>query len=468
MNKMIKALIVAALAVSAQNVLATETNKTFLTPRNQGFTLPLEQTGWNMVNEKIQDRFGGHFQAIGFYGQSTKNAETGKYFGILGKNSIVIGTDIAGQLLYNAAGADFDSTVKIEPNTVNYGADLAYFQDLSKVVNGLYLKVNLPVMYVENDMKLTCANADVKSFLAGTRAEVAVNTAKASKSLTNALIDGKKHSKTGVANVDVLVGYKFLNKESYHAALNLGVVIPTGEASKGVYAYEPMVGSNHFGFGGGLDAQARVWGEEDHNVVLNFAANYRYFFQATEKRTLGLTGLPFGQYRALIPFVAAKLNTVQCVPAANLLTLDVDVTPKHNLDGIIALAYNKGVFTFDLGYNLFFKDTESIKYKSGYTDASYALAGPTSLNMTASTNNVDDLTGDSATVGDGLTVASNVDTTAASTPSQFTNGVYGAVNYAFKDWEYPVSLGLGGKYDFAAKNSAVEGWQGWVKAGLSF
>ncbi len=291
MNKVIKGLLVAALLVSAN--AGAYTNKTFLMPRNNALVnLPLEQTTWaERIHAPLEDRFGGNFQVVGFYGQNTNKSDTGKYFGITEKNDFKL---IATAAAIASSTADLDPayilhnhnataaerlSVKLDPELINYGVDLAYYQDLSKIVNGLYLKVNLPIAHVETDPKLAVteiaaedeiSRANLVSFFKGnTYTQAAEN---AQNALTKAKIDGK-HSATGVADIDIMLGYNFLKKESYHIGLNIGISIPTGKEPTGDYMFEPIYGSKHFGLGGGLTAAARIWGDEDHNFKLNFAAN---------------------------------------------------------------------------------------------------------------------------------------------------------------------------------------------------
>lgn len=429
MNKNFKSLLIALLTVSA--TAAAHTNKTHMQLRNQALTnLPLEQT---IIKErtvaKLEDRFGGTVSATGFYGQTTKAKETGKYFGFNNKNEIKIGAaatdDLAGDKVIVAGAA---ATVKLEPEAVNYGVTFGYNQNLSKIVNGLNLKVTVPVERSESDAKMTVAGTDKDNVIKYFKGEYTTGQA----ALSNAKINGKQ-STTGVANIDAQIGYKFLDKEAYNAGLNVGVVIPTGKDVKGVYAFEPQVGSNHWGLGAGLEAQARVWGNENHNVKLNFATNYRYMFEATEKRTLGLKGINWAQYHRTAVGVTET-------PVANVLTPDVNVTPGSQLDTILGLAYNNGGLTADLGYNMYFAEQESVKLKGAIADKVVSVLATTHA----------------------------VDATVAETPAQFTHSIYGGLGYSFKEWEYPVTFGLGGKYEFASKNSAMEGWQGWAKAGLSF
>ncbi len=477
MNKTIKGLIILALALSANNAGA-HTNKTFMQPRNQALVnLPLINTTFaERLGAKIEDRFGGNFEVVGFYGENLEKSKTGKYFGINDSASFTLDRKVTdptkaleiGNLIHDvtkyndAIDPSKVMTLKLDPKSITYGVDLAYHQDLSKIVNGMYLKVILPIQRIENDPKMTivgegdfnATNAQVVKYFAGETLIPASDAAKnVQVALEKAKINGKRVA-TGVADIDVALGYNFLKKETYHMGLNIGLTIPTGNEVTGEYMFAPTYGSKHFGLGGGLCADARVWGKTNHNVKVNFAANYRYLFSATEKRTLGATDANWGQYQLLHSTAAA---VTPFIPAANLGTPDLDITPGSQVDGIVGLAYNNGGFNFDLGYNMFFKEKETGKVKNGVDITKYAKAV---LNSDASA----DL---SALAGSALTAAA-VDMSAALTPAQLTHSAYAGLGYAFKNWEYPLMLGLGGKYEFAQKNSAMGGYQGWVKAGLSF
>lgn len=457
-NKIIKSLVIAGLVVSTQSARATETNKTFMATRPV-LSLPLEQTTWKeRTSAKIGDLFGAHLQVTGFYGESMKPANPGKYFGAGATDTMT--------LVCNSAADHVDAsrflvgdpvayigTLKLAPKSISYGADFAYYQDLGKILNGLYLKVNLPVACVENDPKMTLNVADAA---AKTAIETLLNTG-----VTYGKIHGKQKA-TGPANIDAMLGYKFLNKEAYHMAINLGVTIPTGNDPKAVYVFEPLYGSKHWGLGGGLDGQARIWGDLDHNIKLNFAANFRYMFQAAEKRILGLNdGTANANHANMAQYsIISTAAGATPVPGVNLLTKNVNVTPGSQLDGIIGLGYNKGGFSLDLGYNVFFKEAESVKKKDAWTD----IVGSMALHAHgAALGNAAAILVASTAITEAMIKTEN-----AATPSQFTNSIYGGVGYAFKDWEYPFMVGVGGKYEFASKNSALDGWQAWVKAGLSF
>ncbi len=496
MNKILKGLLVAALAISA-NVQA-HTNKTFLMPRSHGVNLPMELATFNEVaNRTSEDQFGGNFQATVFYNATADEHETGEYFGIKGKSSFNLQygqqtpVDLnAGFIIHhagratntdaNTANADY-ATISLDPEQAAWGVRLDYYQNLDKLLKGLYFKIALPIVHVENDMELGVKGlasasaaadvADIKNYFKG-NLERAVNTANVNQAkLTNAKIDGQR-DRTGVADIDLVLGYKFLNKENYHVALNLGLTIPTGNESEGEFVFEPMIGNgDHFGFGGGLDASARVWGDDCHNLKINVVANYRYLFENDEKRTLGIkdvTGYTndWSQYTLLAKSTpAANIRTLQFIPAANITTQNVDVTPGSQLDAIFALAYNNGGFCADLGYNLFWKDEEEVEIKSDPFGGNYSIVNPT---LDPTTNGNFAPTNGAHAIGGAALTSKNLDKSVAETPSQVTHKIYGSLGYIFREWECPVMFGLMGGYEFAGENSALEKWEIGGKIGVGF
>lgn len=473
MNKLVKSLTIAALAMSA-NVFA-HTEHTYLQVRPQGVNLPLEYTTFNeRMTTKLEDRFGGNFMVTGWYAQSANRDDLGEYFGIHGKSEFILNSVVSG-VEYTAY--DFDlkrvinaatdsATVKFHPKEETWGVRFDYYQNLDKLVKGLYLKVNLPIVGVkrEMDMDIESANTTLQTnlhhYFKGEYTAAASASAPGQVALNHAFIHGN-NSGTGVADIEVTLGYKFLYKEKYHLGLNLALIIPTGNDGEGKHLFEPIYGAGqHFGFGGGLDSQVRIWGDCDHNIKLNLVANYRYLFESSEDRLYRINDYHFSYLNL------ARVGDTTLTPAPNVLTLNSDVTPGSMFDGILAFAYNNGGFCFDLGYNLYFREDEDVHVKGDLPTGDHAWyiakrditfgEGHTAFAVATDAQSTTALTKDS------------LDSESASTPSQFTNSIYAGLGYAFKEWDYPLMLGIGGKYEFAAKNSAIEQWQLWGKASLSF
>lgn len=477
MNKLVKGLTIAALAVSA-NVYA-HTEHTYLQVRPQGVNLPLEYTTFNeRMTAKLEDRFGGNFMITGFYSQSANNGDLGEYFGINGKSEFILNSVTTDQTAFDfdlgrvIQGQTGKATVEFHPKEETWGVRFDYYQNLDKLVKGLYFKVNLPIVGVKRHMDMEIEDSSGSTlttnlynyFDGNYKQDKGTGINDAQVLLDHAFIDGDhegshhhNESETGVADIEVTLGYKFLYKEKYHLALNLAIIIPTGNDGEGHHLFEPIYGAGeHFGFGGGLDAQARLWGDCDHNIKLNLVANYRYLFESSEERLFRIEGYKFAYLNL------AKVGDTFATPAPNVLTRNSDVTPGSMFDGILALAYNNGGFCFDLGYNMYFREDEDVHMKDDLPTGSDAWYVAKTSWHTATPFVA-------ATHADGTALTEDLlDTDSAETPSQFTNSIYAGLGYAFKEWDYPLMLGIGGKYEFAAKNSAIEQWQIWGKASLSF
>ncbi len=440
MNKSIKYLALAAMAVSAN--VSAHTQQTYLNLRSSNVNLPMENTTfYERTQMKLEGRFGGNLQVSGFYGET--HNDFGSYFGINDKSKFTLGTAAqvtAGTADYDLAkvlnGSTTEATVSLDPKSKSYGARFDYYQNMDKLLKGLYLKVNTTVVCVENEMGLSVDSSDAATKTALQKYFKGEDTGIAGQAkLTHALIDGE-HSETGLADIDVILGYKFLFKDKYHFGINLAITIPTGNDPDGVQVFESVYGNHsHFGFGGGLDAHANLWTKNEQNIKLNFMANYRYLFEASENRIFALKGEKYA-------YTLIKKGA-DFIPAPNVLTHNADVTPGSQFDGILALAYNNGGFSFDLGYNMYYREDEDVNFK-GDLETGYTLVDATVLTKDM------------------------INTEVAATPSQFSNGIYGGLGYHFKKWDYPLLMGVGGKYDWGNENSCPDNWSVWLKLALSF
>jgi hypothetical protein len=485
MNKIFKSLFsVAVTAAFFSSQMQAHTGKTYLQTRSHGVNIAMENSaGWHEVIHRVdKDKFGGNFQAIGFYQDSVSDSDIGKYFGVKNKNLFTLGSNGNNNDKVTAQDIDFRSMihipggfganeqellkVKIEPSQRSYGVYLNYYQDLEKILKGLYFNIDLPIVHVENDVNLNLTKGSsnwaehaiemAKQYFKGEYSNT--ETGNNQEKLTHALVNNK-NSATGIADIDLMLGYQFLDKDAYHASINLGLTIPTGNDADGKKAFEAICGNGqHFGFGGGLDFCARVWGDLDHNIKLNAALNYRYLFGASEKRTLKIKDYPFSQYAGLVSLAD---TATKIIPAANVTTLNVDVTPGSQFDGILNLAYNNGGFHFDVGYNLYFREAESVRLKDKWDETKYGIALQNA--QLGGAFNIENIGGP-----DNVIKKTNLDTAAAETPSQTTHKIYSGLAYIFKKWETPLILGMGAHYEFSSSNSALQTWGLNGKVGISF
>jgi len=502
MNNMLKRLLVTALAVSAAHVSAY-TNQNFLSsPRAQAASVLLDNPSTRaLATAKGHDRFGGNFLVSGFYSESRDAKALGKYFGVADKDSFKVGwgtaagdhgVDVNGGFLIHdfdnnigrlAGAATTFATVNLAPKTTSYGLELAYKQCLGKILEGLHLSVSLPVERVENNVNLTFSNvvspaaaadqarlqAALPQFFAG-NFEVAANGAGpihaggnqgSQAKLKNALIAGKQTA-TGIADIDVALGYDFVRGHDWTAGLNIGLTIPTGNTANGKYLFEPIYGNGgHWELGVGGAVDGRLWHDGHQHIGLHLSADYRYGFQANETRTLSDKN-NWSQYY-LTAAVGTVVNAQQFVPVANNSTVSTSVTPNSSVRGNLGLEYGNSGFLVGVSYAPAWKQKESISYGNTTNDNKFAVVAPEQDPANGGAMAVGAFGGQT---GPGLNVAGlNLDSSAR--PAQLEHRLNGNLGYTF-DMDYPITLGVGGYYAFKGDNANIEHWGVNLTAGIGF
>ena len=516
MNKIIKSLVLAALATGT--VCAhSHTSHTTIALRSHGYNLPMNYTTFNeLISRNAADKFGANFQVTGFYQESNSGKKLGEYFGMYNHHNLWLGhiadgavlagadLDLAYLIHDNAATARSEANIHFDPKSISYGATFAYYQGLDKLAKGLFLSINLPVVHVENNMHMTVSIpstnatsattvAQVQNYFSGSLTHGVSATTDLQDALTRGKIDGHR-SKTNLANIGIKFGYNFLNKEDYHFGFNVAVDVPTGNENNADYLFSPVVGGKNWALGAGLQGCYRVWGEEDHNIKLGMVADYRYLFENTEYRTPGLINAagvlrPWGQYHLLGSAVGSTAVTL-LTPAANVITQKCKVTPGSQVEGLANIAYNNGGFSFDLGYNLFWREKEAVTSKQTLATSTYGVANRGLLSTTGvATTGKYSNAGTSTTTGafgthgkqfdEGYALAdeatptywisqTNLDFSQAATPSILTHKIYSGLGYSFKEWDTPLMMAVGGSYEFGSDNYAPDFWAVYGKLGVAF
>ncbi len=520
MNKYAKRFLVASLVtLTGLANAATTTNKTHLQPRPAGVNLAMEKTIWHtQINKKItkeDDKFGASLQAVGFYEQSTNGAGLGKYFGFGNRNELTVGlasTSVAGRVdrrhlihrgfnsgenvlpVLGQINGSLAGNLKLKFEHRQGGVRFDYFQDLDGVLKGLYFHLNAPIVWSQTRSEIGLSSSTTQSIY---------NTGYPSKSVSDyfsgnitqttspctqtslnyARIDGNK-SKTSLADIDFKLGWNFWETLKHHAGINVGVTFPTSPDAKGVHLFEPLGGGNgqHWGLGAGLDLKVQPWTDEEQNIELQLVVNYRYLFEGKDTRTLGFqsstgTLYDWGQY-----FLVGQTGVAGVQPLANISTGKVNVKAGSQVDLLAGFSYNNGGFTLDLGYELYAREAEKVTRKfdlpaTGASDV-YLLsandyipdiAGTTNTFLATDSPTTQPTIGSTQAHGTGIEVLNaNLATSVAESPCQVTNKIYGALGYSWNDWETPLMLGLGGEFEFASSQKALQQWGVFGKIGISF
>lgn len=471
----------------------TYSQKTFIAPRPIGFYSPMEYTTWHdhVYNKRKNPNLHTHFMVTGFYADSQNNNGLGKYFGAGdGKLGFTVGTDpqvtaetadVWNQLLIKDNNADDTLAGKItfSPEQEMWGARLDFFQDVFKPFDSLYFKASLPIVYVQNTVKMKVTDGHntvmdnktftLEDFFAGRvdNSNALLSDGNANNNQLNPLkyakIDGRR-SKTGATDLDLSLGYKFHKAEKSHFFGALTCLVPLGNRPRGEYLFEPVLGNGrHVGLGASIDAGASLWNSKRADLSFLMSLNYKYLLECGEKRTLpvknaALTNSKNDSYSYYLALGKKDQTNKPLDPAANIFTRDVSVRPGNMFDGMIELAFKSSGFTIDLGYNLYFKDKESVKLPN-FEDGVYGIAYP-SFETSGS------FTSDQTY---GFLTKNDIQMTDATTPWQTSHNIFAGFGYTCKMYKkYPASVGLGGSYEFVNDNAALERAMVWVKAAFSF
>lgn len=519
MNKIIQSALLVALSTSAVQA-QLHSNQTFLRARDSlSNNIGLASHANAFMKHGEKSKFGSIISVAGYYRETHNHEDMAAYFGGGQRvNSDQNGTIVVGSTGPSTASAEartntlynynvtFDGdnaatisgTTTLKPFRSEYGTHIAWAQDLSYCMKGLSISVDMPVVRVETNLNATSDNTTVASYLAGTYEQTATANALQSK-LTHAHMDATKRKKTGLADLGLGINYQMHRANGVRVDGNVNMTIPAGNKTDGVNLFAPQAGNgHHFAIGAGLKSVIALWHTKSgkDGIHLHLDAGARYFFGASQTRTLGLYNHWYdriatsSQYRLL-----GKAGATVPVPAANVLTRKVDVKPGLEFDGGVSLRSHWRNFDLVVGYNLHGHDSESVTLHPTvlWHNGEYAMmvnrevadddtnissgitVGANAYTIGGAIQAQGDkaaITKDSAGAAVGANNAAQyyVTTAACASPSSITHKVLGSVAYRFNKLKWPLTFSAGGEYEFADKqsNHSVQSWAAWGKASVCF
>jgi len=503
MKKIIHGLLAVAAAASTQVLEASATNKTFQADRGTlSNNILMSNPAARVWNKGKKDSIGANVSALGFVRQTYSDSNGAKYFGtgsslapdaaITVTAASAVGTPTTTGLYnyqidpsHNGSSVSMSGVAGLNPRRTEAGAQLAWTQSLSKFVKGLSFAVEVPVVYVRTEMRASYANEvastagsgqNISAFFSGA-ALGKTGTPVAATPVVQANLDAQVistgyNTKTGVADVAVTLGYRFVKEKSYSIGGSIYGLIPTGNKATGTVAFEPMYGHRSFFVGAGLDGRFNLWKSEDNTSALDFSAlaRYSYGFSAADVRTLGLYSVANGNVPAGQYYFAGSVGNQSGAPLANLSTLAVNVQPRSRLEAVANFCYRYNRFNAGIAYNFFYAQKENVTFAGTWNEAAYVVPNDNTQTYTtpfAVSNTV--AAGNGALIlapGDlSGSYALNLDT--CTTPSQVIHKVGGHVGYRF-DTSLPVYASVGGEVDFTGNNHANSTWAAFAKLGFSF
>lgn len=489
------------------------TSHTFFTTRPQYQSASPERVSFFRDPMIRENGHGGTMQFTLFGGKSTRDKKLGNYFAPFCKDSLVVkesvdaDTDLDAQnfgiVTVNGLGLTakpFESTIKIRPHQSVFGLGFTYRQNLGNWFSCLedcerpwWFEISTPLVRVQNCVELnevitedgggvgTVAGLPEEQVLfASMRA--AFNQAAWKYGKIN---DGDKMTKTRLADIELKLGYTWLQSECCGIESWIGVLVPTGNRPTAEFMFEPIVGHNkHWGLLCGNSAYFRIWENDCWTVTAYADLSSKYLFSRTEKRSFDLKYRPWSRYLEIYANIeqaqqalalgAVGASAYLASPGINFFTQDFNVKPRFSHTMNLALAAQYNCWDLEAGYNLFTREAECISLKDALPETAVVKAstgeGRTNRyrRIDNELNAINDAVFSTANYTAAIIKESDIDLTSAVHPGFISHTIYGALGYKFEDYCYPMFIGAGTSYECGGGNETLNRWTLWGKFGFSF
>ncbi len=449
-----------------------------------------------------EDGWHGALQIVAFGGSSRNSQDLARYFLPFCKTSLIVdekvdspeGQDLlASHFNIFTRSGTFRSEISIRPRQSVVGLGLHYRQSFLRDEDrdrAFWYSVSFPIQRVKNDLnfcELVIDDGDGPK--EDPAEEVCVANMKQAfqqRKWNAGKISPCPMRKTKVADIEVKIGYEWLQHDPYHLESYVGVVIPTGNKPTGEFLFEPIVGNGHHGgvmFGSAVGL--RIWQneEETRNLRIEYAMHTQYLFSNTQCRSVDLFCKPWSRYmevykdRDQAEKASLDSNATLATPGINVFTLPLRVRPGFSYNITTAAVYTGRKFQAEGGHRFYCRRSECVKLACAWQE------GPAlkHKNGDGRTNPGRDITGniflevpdtsqvDFDNYDDNVIKEKDLDLVSASHPCMLSHTLYGALSYRWDERKYPTFVNGGSSYEFSTSNNAVlSRWTVWAKLGFSF
>ena len=396
---------------------AVEYTTPYFSPRSQNEDAARWLVGWtHQVNRWCVDKKYLTFAITPIYSQSFKSydiAETLfgddlKVEGFQTPYITISGSAVPGRYTirewfadYFGLPPDFQSNVFFKPHLKNIMVDFNFYLGFNDWADGAYINVFGPLVYTQWSLGMheKVINTGSLGYDAGYFNATGVPRSNLLNSFTEFIAEGKAPfidsqttfvplqnskmstkplSKIGFADIQVVLGYNFIQDEDYHIGGNLRGVIPTGTIPKGEFLFEPIIGNGHFFEAGvGLSTHGIIWRDADYTQEIAFYLEvwFTHMFPTRQVRAFDLKVGDNSRYmlaQNMTDIITGGLSNKAAVepdyqfnsifnPVANLTTLSAQVAVAWQADIALLFNYTYHNLELDLGFDYWTRQAESIK-----------------------------------------------------------------------------------------------------------
>ncbi len=509
-----KILLLSVCLSSFYNLLALPLcGRSFLSPRSQSTNAARDLVGWHRFINKDACGFYGALAATPQYGHSYRPNRIAEYF--FGSDEICItGSQVENRdctILADYFGLSplFKSCVCISPQIRTGLIDFAGYWGYKS----FYIRAHAPVVWTKWDFEL-CETIDntgittpfpalymdsgqvtppIGSFVEALQGGVTFGQ------VTEGIQFGRvcgSQTETKLSDIEVALGWNFINHEDGHAGFNIRFAAPAGTRPDGCFLFEPVVGNgHHWELGAGFTSQTVLWERNgDQFINIYFDLNAVHLFKARQRRSFDFCeNGPLSRFILLKEFDETGNYTGSTIPAINRTTLCCDVRADVKFDIVIMASYLRQKLSVDFGYNAWIRSREKIDLIECLPENRFALKGIQNVALPVGLSNA---TQSSATIvgdnfADQVLVADpnppvfinteDINPKSAATSRQFTHKFFAHLSYSANNYctrsRFVPYIGIGGEVEFESNrprndtepnNNSISQWALWVKGGTSF
>ncbi|MFI5332777.1 MAG: hypothetical protein ACHQVS_01615 [Candidatus Babeliales bacterium] len=397
--------------------------KTIFIPRSQSFNAARDLVGQQMyINQPDKNETYGCLSATAEYTRSFRpDLITDYFFGQAANDGCVI---FSGSLVPNRGAndfladyfglpQDFQSKVCFTPRIQNFLIDFNFYVGLDAAAPGAFFKAEFPLVYTRWAMN-PCEKVINEGSLPYPNGYMAINQIPRSD-LANGVLPffaGKTtfgdmktplkygkitcdaQTKTTIGDIQMWLGYNFINTQAAHVGFSLLAIFPAGNKPDPEYLFTPIVGSGGFYQAGiGFTSHFKLWdGDNNRSLILYADVNIMHAFKTSQVRPFDFQDNgPASRYMLLATFdetmtnadltpaigqVNAKYDyTGSLIPAVNLTSLCCAVSYKLQGDAVVKLGYLHDDWEFDFGYNFWGRSAEQVSVTQKLIEDRVGLKG---------------------------------------------------------------------------------------------
>jgi hypothetical protein len=451
-------------------------SRTTFVPRQITFdsTYELAQTNYNFYHGIMLGDAHIYFYATPLYQQSTQAKQLARYFLPHNKCAISLREDGYGDVdplwlnLMSPVGTSYNSFVSLRPQRTVVGSVLQCYVDFTPWIHGLWFSFTTAAISARHSVHLHETCQQYPGVLPGF-----VNACQAfnNPDWTGGKFSPHRLKKAGFDDIQLKLGYDVFFGDGDHNHYGAYVVggFPTGDFADSLVVFEPTVGSTNWSVGAGVNGDYTFLDYDVHVLTWMIDIKYIYVFRAKERRSADLC--QNGDWSRYLQLTTAAPPVV--VPAINVLTLPMEVTPRHIFDVWMAFNYHYCAYDIEVGYAFWVRSAEKVGLSCLCPDdlLLYYIGNcpgvPVSANnatICESAFNIQQ--GFTSTIFAPLT-ARDLNLKSATHPLAISNKIYGAIAYNDSVYSIPFLIGFGGSYEFGHALNALSNWGIWGKFSIN-